>query len=163
MIYLCSPAIEQHLKANGFQKTIYLELTARRTFSPNARKQKNPPANPISGSELPVLGNCDGAGAGSDGAGASAGATTAVSDVVSAVSVRGAVAKAAAQAPTMSATAGVPHDSSSQTEKPPQSVTALWCFNGHNDIEQNCTDYCLPSWQHFELCDYNCAYSMSAQ
>ena len=59
MIYLCSPAIEQHLKANGFQKTIYLELTARRTFSPNARKQKNPPANPISGSELPVLGNCD--------------------------------------------------------------------------------------------------------
>src|SRR5208337_833936 len=89
MMYLCSPAIEQHLKANGFQKTIYVELTARRTFSPNARKQKNPPANPISGSELPVLGNCDGAGAGSDGAGASAGATTAVSDVVSAVSVRG--------------------------------------------------------------------------
>jgi hypothetical protein len=32
----------------------------------------------------------------------------------------------------MSATTGVPHDSSSQTAKPLQRIAAQWCSTGHN-------------------------------
>jgi hypothetical protein len=39
---------------------------------------------------------------------------------------------AAAQAPTMSATAGASHDSHCQFAKPLQSDTALWRSTGHN-------------------------------